>query len=50
VREPQRGDFPNAARFCAAQRSFLGDQAFGDRYGTNRNQANALGKCVSRNN
>jgi hypothetical protein len=50
VREPQRGDFPNAAKFCDAQRSFLGIQAFGERYGANRNQANALGKCVSRSN
>ncbi len=50
VREPQRGDFPNAAKFCAAQRSFLGDQPFAARYGTNKSHANAFGKCVSRNN
>ena len=50
VREPQRGDFPNAAQFCQAQRAFLGEDAFADRYGTNKNKANAMGKCVSSNN
>ena len=46
---PQRSDYKNAARFCKAQRDFLGDAAFRSRYGTNRNGANANGKCVSRN-
>ena len=32
--------------FCKAQRDFLGDAAFRSRYGTNRNGANANGKCV----
>jgi predicted acyl esterase len=50
VREPQRDNFPNAAKFCEAQRDFLGEAAFGDRYGTNRNKANAFGKCVNENN
>jgi dienelactone hydrolase len=49
VREPQRGDFRNAAKFCAAQRAVLGDEAFGERYGKNKNKANAHGKCVSGN-
>ena len=49
MREPQRGDFQNAAKFCQAQRDFLGEAAFADRYGTNRNKANAFGKCVSQN-
>jgi Tol biopolymer transport system component len=44
---PQRSDYRNAARFCKAQRDFLGDAAFRGRYGTNRNGANANGKCVS---
>jgi X-Pro dipeptidyl-peptidase (S15 family)/X-Pro dipeptidyl-peptidase C-terminal non-catalytic domain len=47
VREPQRSDFQNAAQFCLAQRDFLGEDAFASRYGTNKNKANALGKCVS---
>jgi X-Pro dipeptidyl-peptidase C-terminal non-catalytic domain len=47
VREPQRSDFHNAAEFCKAQHDFLGDGAFADRYGTNKNKNNALGKCVS---
>jgi dienelactone hydrolase len=47
VREPQRGDFPNAAKFCDAQLDFLGDAAFRERYGTNKSGANAHGKCVS---
>ena len=50
VREPQRDNFPNAAKFCDAQRDFLGEAAFADRYGTNRNKANAFGKCVGENN
>jgi hypothetical protein len=49
VREPQRDNFRNAAQFCHAQRAFLGNQAFADRYGTNRNQKNAFGKCVTSN-
>jgi predicted acyl esterase len=53
VREPQppvREDFKNAAKFCGADRAFLGGQAFRQKYGTNRNGANAHGKCVSANN
>ena len=46
---PQRSDYKNAARFCKAQRDFLGDAAFRSRYGTNRNGANANGKCVGQN-
>lgn len=44
---PQRGDYKNAAKFCEAEREFLGDAAFRKEYGTNRNGANAYGKCVS---
>jgi dienelactone hydrolase len=53
VREPQppvREDYPNAAKFCKADRAFLGDEGFRQKYGTNRNGANAHGKCVSANN
>jgi hypothetical protein len=45
--EPQRSDFNNAAQFCKAERDFLGDETFGNKYGTNGNGANAYGKCVS---
>jgi dienelactone hydrolase len=51
VREPQppvREDFKNAAQFCKADAEFLGDAGFRQKYGTNRNGANAHGKCVSR--
>jgi len=44
---PQRGDYKNAAKFCKAERESLGDAAFRKEYGTNRNGANAYGKCVS---
>ena len=44
---PQRGDYRNAAQFCKAERSFLGDAAFVKKYGTNENGANAYSKCVS---
>jgi hypothetical protein len=37
----------NAAKECAAERETLGDQAFGEKYGTNANRRNAFGKCVS---
>jgi dienelactone hydrolase len=45
---PVREDFKNAAKFCAAERSFLGAQEFRRKYGKNKNGANAFGKCVSR--
>jgi dienelactone hydrolase len=47
---PVREDYKNASRFCKADRAFLGEDAFRQKYGTNRNGANAHGKCVSRNN
>jgi hypothetical protein len=53
VREPQppvREDYKNAAQFCAADHEFLGEEKFREKYGTNRNGANAHGKCVSGNN
>jgi dienelactone hydrolase len=43
---PVRSDFKNGAKFCQAQREFLGDAAFADAYGTNKG-SNAFGKCVS---
>jgi TolB protein len=41
---PQRSDYKNAAKFCKAERDFLGDAAFANKYGGG---ANAYGKCVS---
>jgi hypothetical protein len=37
----------NAAKECAAERSSIGEAAFAAKYGTNRNDRNAFGKCVS---
>ena len=37
----------SAAKTCAAERDDIGDTAFADRYGTNKNKSNAFGKCVS---
>jgi hypothetical protein len=37
----------NAAKWCKAERTRLGVQAFRTQYGTNKNKANAFGKCVS---
>ena len=37
----------NAAQACKAQRAAMGDAAFRQHYGTNRNRSNAHGKCVS---
>jgi hypothetical protein len=43
----QREAQTNAAKECKAERDAIGDQAFADKYGTNKNGRNALGKCVS---
>ena len=39
----------NAAKICKAERGTTAQsiQAFKDKYGTNKNKANAFGKCVS---
>jgi hypothetical protein len=37
-----------AAKACKAERGTLGAEAFKNKYGTNRNKANAFGKCVSK--
>ncbi|MGH2979862.1 MAG: CocE/NonD family hydrolase C-terminal non-catalytic domain-containing protein [Solirubrobacterales bacterium] len=46
---PVREDYRNAAKFCKADRAFLGDEAFRQKYGTGKHGANAHGKCVSAN-
>jgi hypothetical protein len=38
----------NAAKKCKAERENMGLEAFRNKYGTNANKANALGKCVSK--
>ena len=46
--EAERGKAKsNAARACKAERETLGQQAFADKYGENKNKKNAFGKCVS---
>jgi Tol biopolymer transport system component len=42
---PRRSDYKNAAQFCNAERSFLGDEAFSQKYGGE----GAHGKCVTQN-
>jgi hypothetical protein len=37
-----------AAKACKTERQTLGAEAFRNKYGTNRNKANAFGKCVSK--
>jgi hypothetical protein len=37
----------NAAKKCKAERTSIGVTAFNAKYGTNKNKANAFGKCVS---
>jgi Tol biopolymer transport system component len=44
---PRRSDYKNAAEFCQAERDFLGEEAFANRYGTNGNAANAYGKWLT---
>jgi Tol biopolymer transport system component len=41
---PERGAYKNAAKFCKAEREFLGEEAFTQTHGGG---ANAYGKCVS---
>jgi len=44
----QQQERVNAAKTCKAERTALGAEAFRTKYGTNRNKANAFGKCVSK--
>lgn len=37
----------NAAQDCRAEQDEIGDEAFAEQYGTNHNNRNAFGKCVS---
>jgi hypothetical protein len=43
-------EFKNAARACAAERGQMGGLAFAGKYGTNADERNAFGKCVSGKN
>jgi hypothetical protein len=38
----------NAAKKCKAERASIGETAFANKYGTNKNKRNAFGKCVSK--
>ena len=44
---PSKADKRNAARECRAERETMGVEAFREQYGSNRNNRNAFGKCVS---
>jgi hypothetical protein len=44
---PQSSARVNAAKFCMAERTRMGTQAFNELWGTNGNDRNAFGKCVS---
>ena len=44
---PTTGGNVNPAKLCAAQRTQAGPAAFNELWGTNANQRNAFGKCVS---
>jgi hypothetical protein len=41
-------DRKSGAKTCAEERKALGREAFGEKYGTNKNKRNAFGKCVSK--
>jgi glycine betaine/choline ABC-type transport system substrate-binding protein len=43
----QIAETKNAAKQCAAERKDLGVEEFRKKYGTNKNDRNAFGKCVS---
>jgi hypothetical protein len=43
----QEGAAKSPAQACRAERTAMGEAAFREKYGTNRNKANAFGKCVS---
>jgi hypothetical protein len=44
---PQTPSKQNPAKLCKAQRDSLGESAFNELWGTNPNDRNAFGKCVS---
>jgi dipeptidyl aminopeptidase/acylaminoacyl peptidase len=46
---PQRSDYKNAAQFCKADRDYLEEVGFANKYGSNGNASKAYGRCVSQN-
>jgi len=46
--DPSPADQATAQKQCRDQRAAIGDKAFKDLYGTNKNKSNAFGKCVSK--
>jgi hypothetical protein len=45
--QQEAAELKNAAKECAAERTSIGEEPFGEKYGTNANKRNAFGKCVS---
>jgi Tol biopolymer transport system component len=45
ISEPKRGDYKSARQFCQAEREFLGEAAFRQKYGGRH----AFGSCIRRN-
>ena len=45
--EAEDAEEMNAAKTCRAEQAEIGEEAFAEKYGTNRNKRNAFGKCVS---
>lgn len=46
--EQEAEEFKNAAKECAAERDEMGREEFAEEHGTNANNRNAFGKCVSK--
>jgi len=46
--DEQIAERKSAAKTCAAERKEIGETAFAEKYGTNKNKRNAFGKCVSK--
>jgi len=46
--DPPSSSTPNPSQTCSAERTRIGQVAFGQLYGTNANRANAFGKCVAK--
>lgn len=46
--DPSPADQATAQQQCRDQKAAIGDKAFKDLYGTNKNKSNAFGKCVSK--
>ena len=45
---PTTTETPTAQEQCRTERTAMGKDVFAQTYGTNKNRANAFGKCVSK--